>query len=162
MWLDLRKAGFHTHNGRPHFSLLLDSLTNGLTFHASPSAQGSPVCFCWGLFHRRVWRPRRRGCSSRGLGWSQQNVNWLGFATRLDNDISHWFSNFLWYFQHNRASVGPSDISGKKLKALTHPPTPLPPPLGTCICDTGEKNYLKWREVQLTAHWRLCPLKYLV
>ena len=53
MWLDLRKAGFHAHNGRPRFPLLIHSPIHRLTFHASLSAKNLPVCFCWGLFCRR-------------------------------------------------------------------------------------------------------------
>ena len=117
MWLDLRKAGFHAHNGRPRFPLLIHSPIHRLTFHASLSAKNLPVCFCWGLFCRPSDVPpcARGGWASQCYGWTEQRLSWLGMATRLDSDISHWFSNFLWNFLLNRALFGPTDITVKFL-----------------------------------------------
>ena len=163
MWLNMKKASFHAHNGRPHFSLymLINSLTNVLTFHACLSAKGLPVCFYQGLFSRPAWCPWMRGSSSWGFGWLEQSVSWLGMATRLDSDISHWFSNFLWNFQHNRASVGPTTITVKFLWGWCLPKLPPTTPIQVCLWYWW-KNYLKWQELQLANHWRPCPMKYLV
>ena len=133
MWLDLRKAGFHAHNGRSHFSLLIHSFTNRLTFHASLSGKSLPVCFSWGLFYRPVRRPRVCGWTSQHCGWPEQNLNWLGVATRLDSDISHWFSNFLWNMEDNKASIGPTNIAVRFLCTWSHPKPPPAAPGEECL-----------------------------
>ena len=49
MWSDLRKAGFHAHNSKIHFSPSNDSCTCWLTIQPGIDAEIYPGCFCCGL-----------------------------------------------------------------------------------------------------------------
>ena len=50
MWPDLRKAGFHAHNSKTHFSPSNNSRTRWLTIQPGIDAESWPGCFCCGLF----------------------------------------------------------------------------------------------------------------
>ena len=116
-----------------------------------------------GLGLQAFRRPRVCGWASKSCGLPEQKGNCLRMATLLDSDISHRFSNFLLHFQHDRALFGPNHHHCKVLCESEAIPSPYPPALGKCACGTGEKTtYLKWREIQLAGHWRLCPQKDLV
>jgi len=49
MWLNLTKAGFHTHNGKVDFSPPLDFYINELTIHVCIIVNGPMICFSWCL-----------------------------------------------------------------------------------------------------------------
>jgi len=78
----LTKAGFHTQNGKAAFSPPLDFYINKLTIHVCIIANGSLVCFSWGLFLRLVW-------SSNGNGVTGQAFTWMGITTQLVNELGH-------------------------------------------------------------------------
>ena len=84
MWLDLRKAGFHTHNSKTHFSPSNNSCTRWLIIQPGIDAESCPGCFCCGLFLRLVRRPGVYGLpSNRCISPWQQTAgcnsphNWL-------------------------------------------------------------------------------------
>ena len=66
MWPDLRKAGFHAHNNKTHFSPSNDSCTCWLTIQPGIDAKSCPGYFCCGLFLKLVRRPRVYGSPSNG------------------------------------------------------------------------------------------------
>ena len=77
MWPDLRKAGFHTHNSKTHFSPSNVSCTSWLTIQPGIDAESCPGCFCCGLFLRLVRRPRVYGSPSNGWISTWQADSWL-------------------------------------------------------------------------------------
>ena len=66
MWPHLRKAGFHAHNSKTHFSPSNNGCTRWLTIQPGIDAESCPGCFCCGLFLRLVRRPRVYGSPSNG------------------------------------------------------------------------------------------------
>ena len=97
MWPDLRKATFHAHNIKTHFSPLNDSCTRWLTIQAGIDAESYHGCFCCGLFLRPVRHPWVLGSPSNGYVSPWQADSWLKFTTRLAGEFGHGFSCFVWY-----------------------------------------------------------------
>ena len=77
MWPDLRKAGFHAHNSKTHFSPSNNSCTRWLTIQPGIDAESCPGCFCCGLFLRLDRRPRVYGSPSNGCISPWQADSWL-------------------------------------------------------------------------------------
>ena len=77
LWPDLRKAGFHAHNSKTHFSPSNNSCTRWLTIQPGVDAESCPGCFCCGLFLRLVRRPRVYGSPSNGCISPWQADSWL-------------------------------------------------------------------------------------
>ena len=161
MWLDLRKAGFHAHNGRPHFSLSINSLTNILTFHACLSAKALLVCFCQGLFCRPSdvlmyvgGHKNALACQNRKTtGWEWPH-DWIVISA-ID------LATFCGIYSTTGPQLGPITITVKFCVKLTpsQAPTRLP---WAGLLVVLVKNCLKWRKFQLAGHWRLCQLQDLV
>ena len=64
--IDLRKATFHTHNSKTHFSASNNSCTHQLTIQAGIGTKSCSGCFFCGLFLRLVIRPQVLGWSLNG------------------------------------------------------------------------------------------------
>ena len=77
MWPDLRKAAFHAHNGKTHFSPSHNSCTCWLTIQPGIDAQSCPGCFCCGLFLRLIRRSQVYGSPSNGCISPWQADSWL-------------------------------------------------------------------------------------
>ena len=77
MWPDLRKAGFHAHNSKTHFSPSNVSCTRWLTIQPGIDAESCPGCFCCGLFLTLVRHPWVYGSPSNGCISPWQADSWL-------------------------------------------------------------------------------------
>jgi len=104
MWPDLTKAGFHTHNGKVDFSPPFDFYINELTIHVRTIANGSLVCFFWGLFLGPVWCAWVFRWSSNGSGLTGQAPTQLEIPTWLAKKIGHQIGYYLWYIELKWAS----------------------------------------------------------
>jgi len=104
MWPDLTKASFHTYNGKANFSPPLDFYINELTIHVCIIANGSLVCFSWGLFLEPAWCAQVIGWSSNGSGMTGQAPTQLEIATRLARKLAHQIGYYLWYLELKWAS----------------------------------------------------------
>ena len=157
MWPDLRKAAFHAHNSKTHFSPSNDSYTRWLTIQPGNNAESWPGCFCYSLFLRLVRCLRVSGSPSNGCMSPWQATtgcnsphNWL---MSLANDLTalcdmwrwkwHQWMPFGW-FKWRRSHCPP--LCG-------YLPAPTLPPCrsATGICYAS-KNYLNWWEIQLAIH----------
>jgi len=103
-WLDLTKAGFHTHNGKADFLPPLNFYTNELTNHVCIIANGSLVCFSWCLFLGFVWHARVHLWSSNGSGVTGRAPTWLEIATWPGRKLGHQIGYYLWYLDLEWAS----------------------------------------------------------
>jgi len=99
MWLDLTKAGFHTHNGNSDFSPPLNFYINELTIHMCIIAIVSLVYFSWGLFLCPVWRTGVLGCSSNSSGVNRQAPTRIKIATRLARKLGYQIAYYLWHLE---------------------------------------------------------------
>ena len=152
---DLPKPSTYAHHGKEQFSSSMDSSINKLTIYQYTTAKCWWVCFCWGLFLRPVRCPWVLGCPLNATGWLVQAATLLEIITRLVDDIGHRFSYILWQFECNGASLWA--ISPWKLLSSAvarhvvapHHPTPSTPIISACGVD---KDYLKWREIQLAMY----------
>ena len=162
MWLDLTKAGFHTHNGKADFSPPLDFYINELTIHVCIIAIVSLLCFFWGLFFWPVWCAQVLGWSSNGSGVNEQVFTWLEIITWLARKLGHQIGYYLWYLELKWASGETIWKCSTSTRGKTHhfmtPHHPQPPPL----CDHlwyWCKNYMKWMVIQLAVLCRVGQLK---
>ena len=97
MWSDLRKADFHAHNSKTHFS---PSNNSSLTIQASTDAESCLGCFCRDLFLRLVRCPQvvglpSNGCMSLGKLTAGCNspYNWL---MNLAMDLAALYDMYMW------------------------------------------------------------------
>jgi len=67
----------HIHNSKADFSQPLDFYINELAIHVCIIANGSLICFSWGLFLRPVSHARVIGCYSNGSGLTGQATTQL-------------------------------------------------------------------------------------
>ena len=105
LWLHLRKAGFHAHNSKTHFSPANDSCIHWLTIQVGIDAESWPGYFCCGLLLRPVRRPQVYGSPSNGCISPWQADSQLYFTTWLANEFGHWFSCFVWYVVEKMAPM---------------------------------------------------------
>ena len=78
------------------------------------------------------------------------------------SDIIYRFNYFLGQFKHqciHKTSVTTQRVFSPPLRGSPPPPTNHP---YVFTCGTDEKNYLKWRAIQLTSHQTEHQLNYLV
>ena len=78
------------------------------------------------------------------------------------SDIIYRFNYFLGQFKHqciHKTSVTTQRVFSPPLRGSPPPPTSHP---YVFTCGTDEKNYLKWRAIQLTSHQTEHQLNYLV
>ena len=126
------------------------------------AANRSPVCFSWGCFLSHVRRPWMPGlCSVVSAGCSTKATRLWGL-TRPCSDIIYRFNYFLGQFKHqwiHKTSVTTQCVFSPPLHGSPPPPTNHP---YVFTCGTGEKNYLKWRAIQLASHQTEHQLNYLV
>ena len=71
-------------------------------------ANGSLVCFCWGLFLGPVWCAWVLGWSTNGNGVTRQAFTQLEITTQLARKLGHQIGNYLWYLELKQASMRPS------------------------------------------------------
>ena len=133
MWPDLRKATFHAHNIKTHFSPLNDSCTRWLTIQAGIDAQSYTGCFCCGLFLGPVRRPRVFGWPSNGYISLDKQTAGCNSPHDWPGVFGHGFSCFVWYVE---VKITPMDaiwlvlVKTDPLPATswlsTHPPSSHP------------------------------------
>ena len=75
LWPDLRKAGFHAHNSKTHFSPSNNGCTRWLTIQPGIDAESSPGCFCCGLFLRFVSEACQMSTSVR-VAFKRLHIPW--------------------------------------------------------------------------------------
>ena len=161
MWPALPKSATYAHHVNEQFSPSMDSSINQLTNCQYTTAKCWQVCFCWGLFLRPVRRPWVFGCPMNATGRLVQATTLLEITIRLIDDIDHWFSYVLWQFECNGASLWTISPTKMQSSAVTRhfvaphhpPPSTLHPPPYINACGV-DKNYLKWREIQLAMNCR--------
>jgi len=96
LWLDLTKAGFHTHNGNVNFSPPLDFYINKLTIHVCIIANCSLVCFSSGLFLWPIWCARVV-FKWQWFGWTGTHPVVNGHTT--GQKFGHQIGYYFWYLE---------------------------------------------------------------
>ena len=148
MWIDLRKAGFHTHNSKKtHFSPSHNGSIYWLTkIQASISAESFLAFFYYGLRCPRVLGWVLNGSISPG-----QVDSWLSITTWLAGKFGHGFSCFVKYVEqkwHQWMPFGCYSVDVAFACYFMAPHHPLPfTPIRVLVVLAIQWKTVKWWEI---------------